>query len=114
MRADGAVDEEIAGRSAGSEVPDRLLPVELPPVADDLGHVRLATEGQRIEEVLGTADRRAGILVHARDATCCRCAQRRALSNCTLLGIDRTQCGLAQRVMGRTRDRAIRRPSVRA
>ena len=112
VRADGAVDEEVTRRASCAEVTHRLLPVKLPPVADDLGHLGLATEFQRVEEILGTADRRAGVLVHARDPPCGSGAQRRALSTRALPRIHRPESGLPQGVMCRARYRTLGGPAV--
>ena len=107
VRADRAVDEEVARRASSAEVTDRLLPVELPPVANDLGHRVLAAEFQRVQQVFGAADRRPSVLVEARDPACGSGMECRSLRSRALLGIHGPERCLAQGVMCRPGHRAF-------
>jgi hypothetical protein len=71
--ADRTIDEEIPRSPAGTKLPRDILTRELTPVADHLWEVRITTERESLEEIIGTADDGPAVLMKARNATrCCR------------------------------------------
>ena len=67
VRADGAVGEEVPGRTERTELARPLDPAELAPVADDVGAGLGRGEGEHAGEVVGAGDVRTAELVEGPD-----------------------------------------------